>query len=272
MKDTKLPHFPFFARDWLTDERVMLMTLECQGAYLRLLCYQWLEGSIPDSPKKLASLCMTSLEHFEAEIWPDIGDAFNEIAVQRLQNPRLETIRVETEAKVAKAIENGKRGAAKRWKDNQDSDPNSPPLATQSDPNAIHNHNHSQIQDDDDGSSLISKSGELTQETAEVYERLMFTFRFGHLKALNITETLGTTMEDLDDWGRYENAKGTRLTCHHMKMYKNPRDIPEEKQGTESSSKRKTFAQIDEEEYAKKKADFDKEQGENDVSGNSESA
>ena len=94
MKDTKLPHFPFFARDWLTDERVMLMTLECQGAYLRLLCYQWLEGSIPDSPKKLASLCMTSLEHFEAEIWPDIGDAFNEIAVQRLQNPRLETIRV----------------------------------------------------------------------------------------------------------------------------------------------------------------------------------
>ena len=27
MKDNKLPHFPFFARDWLTDTRVMLMDL-----------------------------------------------------------------------------------------------------------------------------------------------------------------------------------------------------------------------------------------------------
>ncbi len=269
MKDTKLPHFPFFARDWLTDERVMLMTLECQGAYLRLLCYQWLEGSIPDSPKKLASLCMTSQEHFESEIWPDIGDAFNEVAVQRLQNPRLEAIRVETEAKVAKAVENGRKGAAKRWK-GADSDPNSPPLATQSDPNAIHN--HIQIQDDDDGSSSVSESGQLTQDSAEVYEKLMFNFRFGHLKAMNIVETLGTTMKDLEDWGLYENAKGTRLTCHNMKRFKNPRDIPEEKKGTETTNKRKTFAQMEEEEYAKKKAEFEKEKGENDVLRDTEGA
>jgi len=268
MKDTKLPHFPFYARDWLTDERVMLMTLECQGAYLRLLCYQWLEGSIPSSSKNLAALCMTSVEHFEAEIWPDIRDAFASISVERLQNPRLQAIKEDTEALVAKKSEAGKLGAAKRWKGKVGA-PNSTAMPEQSDPNAIQIHSHIQIQDDD-GSR---ESGSLTKETATVYETLMFQFRFGHLKAMNIVETLGTTMDDIKDWVRYENAKGTRLACHNMKSFKNPMDIPQEKMGTETTkSGRKTFAQMDADEYEAKKEEFNKEMGGTDVSGNSEDA
>ena len=268
MKDTKLPHFPFYARDWLTDERVMLMTLECQGAYLRLLCYQWLEGSIPSSPKNLAALCMTSVENFEAEIWPDIKDAFASISVERLQNPRLQAIKEDTEALVAKKSEAGRMGAAKRWK-GQDSTPNSTAMPEQSDPNAIQIQSHIQTQEDD-GSRA---SGSLTEDTAKVYETLMFQFRFGHIKALAIAEEVGTTMDDIKDWVRYENAKGTRLACHNMKTFKNPRDIPEEKLGTETTKKgRKTFAQMDADEYEAKKEEFNKEMGGTDVSGNSEDA
>jgi len=270
MKDTKLPHFPFFARDWLTDERVMLMTLECQGAYLKLLCYQWLEKSVPANVKQLAALCGVTPEHFSEEIWPDLTEAFQSIG-ERLQNPRLEKIRVSTEELIAKKSEAGRRGAEKRWK-GKDSTPISTPIADQSDPNAIHIQSHSQIQEED-GSRDSDSSGVMSEESATVHEALMFKFRFGHLKAMDIVERLSPTMADLEDWDRYEDAKGTRLAMHNMKRYKNPREIPQEKQGTETTTtnKRKTFAQMDADDYAAKKAEFDKER-ESDVSGNTDNA
>ena len=272
MKDNKLPHFPFYARDWLTDTRVMLMDLATQGAYIKLLCYQWLEGGIPRDEKQLATLCGTTEEKFAA-IWLELNDAFEVNGDEKLVNPRLEEIRGDAEERVAKAIENGRKGAEKRWKGNKDSPPNSPPMADHSDPNAIQNQNHIQTQDDDASGDLKStESSSFSEEVAKVYEQLMFTFGFGHLKALDIAEKLGTTEEDLRDWTLYERAKGTKLTRHHMKRFKNPRDIPQEVVGTDESNKRKTFAQMDEDDYAKKKAEFNKEQGDSDVSGNSESA
>ena len=111
----------------------------------------------------------------------------------------------------------------------------------------------------------------MTKESATVYEALMFQFRFGHMKAMGIVESLGTTMDDIKDWLRYEDAKGTKLACHNMKKFKNPRDIPQEKLGTEATTGRKTFAQMDAEDYDRKKAEFEKER-ENDVSRNSEDA
>jgi len=243
----------------------MLMPLEVQGAYLRLLCYQWLEGSLPSNPKNLAALCLTSAEHFDSEIWPTLADCFNETSVERLVNPRLEAIRGETVAKAAKAVENGRKGAAKRWKNSERATvENSPPI---SDPNAIQSqsHTHSQEKDSSGASGSVLNEG-----NAEVYEALMFTFRFGHLKALEMVERLNPTMEDLSDWSKYENAKGTKLMKFNMKAFKNPRDIPVEKEGTDTTNKRKTFSQMDADDYAAKKAEFEKEMGGNDVSGNSE--
>ena len=264
MKDNKLPHFPFFARDWLTDERVMLMDLAQQGAYIKLLCYQWLEKSIPMDPKQLAALCGVSPEYFLEDIWPSIDPSFSVIG-DRLVNPRMEEIRAETEARVAKAVENGKKVAAKRWKNSDpNSDPNGPPMADHSDPNAIHNqsHIHNQSQDDDSSDAPVSKSGVITELSADVYEALMFNFGFGHHKALSIVETLEPTTDDLNDWRRYEEAKGTRLTRHHMKRYKNARDVPQEKEGTDNAKQRKTFSQMEADDYAAKKAELEKEMGE----------
>ena len=52
----KSPAFQFYARDWISSQRVSLMTLEAEGAYIRLLSYCWLHGSIPADPDKLAQL------------------------------------------------------------------------------------------------------------------------------------------------------------------------------------------------------------------------
>lgn len=51
------PAFQFYAADWLADANVQLMTLEEEGAYIRLLAYCWREGSIPDNDEALSRLC-----------------------------------------------------------------------------------------------------------------------------------------------------------------------------------------------------------------------
>lgn len=50
------PAFQFYPRDWLSSQRVQLLSLEEEGAYLRLLCHCWLHGSIPDDEALAAKL------------------------------------------------------------------------------------------------------------------------------------------------------------------------------------------------------------------------
>ena len=53
---TKRPAFQFYPGDWLGSQRVSLLTLEEEGAYLRLLASCWQHGSIPADPEKIARL------------------------------------------------------------------------------------------------------------------------------------------------------------------------------------------------------------------------
>ncbi len=54
----KDPSMPFYVNDWLSSGRVLCMTLEQQGAYVRLLCHCWAsqDASIPDDDQALAVL------------------------------------------------------------------------------------------------------------------------------------------------------------------------------------------------------------------------
>src|SRR6478609_5386172 len=52
----KAPSFQFYPADWLSSQRVQMMTLEEEGAYIRLLCYCWSHGSIPSDPVKIGRL------------------------------------------------------------------------------------------------------------------------------------------------------------------------------------------------------------------------
>ncbi len=53
---TKRPAFQFYPGDWLGSQRVSLLTLEEEGAYLRLLASCWQHGSIPSDPDMIARL------------------------------------------------------------------------------------------------------------------------------------------------------------------------------------------------------------------------
>src|SRR5436190_21583416 len=50
------PWFPFYAADWLADLDVAAMWLAEQGAYMRLLAFQWREGAIPSEPARICRL------------------------------------------------------------------------------------------------------------------------------------------------------------------------------------------------------------------------
>ena len=52
----KSPAFQFYPADYASSQRVRLMTLEEEGAYINLLCSCWLHGSIPADPEMAARL------------------------------------------------------------------------------------------------------------------------------------------------------------------------------------------------------------------------
>jgi len=70
------------------------MTLEQQGAYVRLLCYNWQDGFIPNDLSQLALLCGTTPRKM-ALIWESVKDCFGPLPdnPDRLVNPRLEHTR-----------------------------------------------------------------------------------------------------------------------------------------------------------------------------------
>jgi len=114
-KEIKLPAFLLYANDYLGSTAEM--ELETQGAYGRLLCYQWINGGIPKEKHKIAKL-LSCNNTVITRIWKELGCKFI-LSGDRLINKRLESER-------AKAIlhrENksiaGKKGMERRWnKDN----------------------------------------------------------------------------------------------------------------------------------------------------------
>lgn len=58
MPKVRDPSMPLYVADWLSSESVTAMTLEQQGAFMRLLCHAWLSGScsLPDNDTTLAAL------------------------------------------------------------------------------------------------------------------------------------------------------------------------------------------------------------------------
>lgn len=52
----KSPAFQFYPTDYLGSQRVQMLSLEEEGAYIRLICYCWQHGSIPADPDKCARL------------------------------------------------------------------------------------------------------------------------------------------------------------------------------------------------------------------------
>lgn len=109
----KPPAFQFYAAEYLADEHVQLMTLEEEGAYIRLLAFCWREGSIPKAIGALSRLCKgasttvltTVLKRFKPT---DNGE--------RLVHPRLDAERKKQQDWREKSAQGGRASAHKRKK------------------------------------------------------------------------------------------------------------------------------------------------------------
>ena len=108
--------FLFWARDWLTDEHVVLMSPAAKGVYLDLLCHCWLEGSIPACSEHLARIARIDAGAF-AELWREIAPRFAEHPDRpgRLLNTRMERERVKAEDRRKARSDKAAEAARARW-------------------------------------------------------------------------------------------------------------------------------------------------------------
>ena len=106
---------PWYGREFYADENVLVMTLEQEGAYFRLLWNCWQEGSIPTDMAKLAALCKnTPVRKFERDIWPALSGLFSP-ADGRLVHRKVEQLRDAKEAFRGACSKAGKLGNDRRW-------------------------------------------------------------------------------------------------------------------------------------------------------------
>lgn len=106
-----LPWFKFFASDWMSDVEIELMPLEAQGAFVRMLCFQWINGPLPDDPDLVARLCDIPRGRMD-EIWSEVRPQFERTEGENLYDPDLETMRENIADTKESRSQAGKKGAA----------------------------------------------------------------------------------------------------------------------------------------------------------------
>lgn len=109
----KSPFFPFYPADFLADENVILMSNREVGCYVKLMCYCWREGSIPNDTSKLAKLCGEDSSAM-AELWQNIWHCFA-VVENRLIHPRLSEEREKQKRHSKERSKSGRKGASARW-------------------------------------------------------------------------------------------------------------------------------------------------------------
>lgn len=109
---TKPPAYQHYAQDWIAG--TAHLSLEAQGAYLRLLDHQWIDGPLPNDMEHLSELVGLTRQKF-AKVWRRLSKHFPMDADGNLANKRLEMERKkQADYRMAQA-EAGRIGAAKRW-------------------------------------------------------------------------------------------------------------------------------------------------------------
>jgi uncharacterized protein YdaU (DUF1376 family) len=84
------PAFQLYVQDFLLG--VLTFSNEQVGAYMRLLCYQWSAGSIPDHDKKIARI-LNETRYRSRKLWNEISSKFFLDSDGCWRNPRLEEVR-----------------------------------------------------------------------------------------------------------------------------------------------------------------------------------
>lgn len=114
MKDKKefnLPAFLFYPNDFIGS--TAHLEVETVGAYIRLLCFQWVNGFIPRKPKQIQGIISCGNDKFK-EVWDELKEKFSPTTAG-FANKRLEMVRGEAMEYRKNASERGKAGAEARW-------------------------------------------------------------------------------------------------------------------------------------------------------------
>ncbi len=125
----KSPAFQFYPRDFLASAKVSLMDNAETGVYTRLLCFCWIDGSIPADLGDLARMLpRTTLAQLK-RMWPRIGPCFevNVADPTRLVQSRLDAEREKQAGFREKKSRAGSNGAEKRWQKDGDATALPPP-------------------------------------------------------------------------------------------------------------------------------------------------
>jgi len=134
-KQKTLPHFPFYPADFLS--KTGRLTDEQVGAYIRLLCEQWIAGDIPlvDANGDASALRMLS-ESIDRS-WPYISKYFERDG-NGMKNQRMEEVRLKAIDIYSKRV----NAANARWSDddaNDNASGNASACATQNSKLITHN-------------------------------------------------------------------------------------------------------------------------------------
>lgn len=110
----KLPYFPFYALDWITDPQVQGLSNEQRGIFHWLLCRQWLDDDLPEEPLLVYPLLppgsdSNAVAYVLDSFFPIVGGG-------RRRNRRLSDIRDELEAKYAAKLEAAQRARGGKTK------------------------------------------------------------------------------------------------------------------------------------------------------------
>lgn len=113
MSENKAPAFQFYPKDYLADSKVCELSLEEEGAYMRLLSHCWIEGSIPADPVRCARIVGKGCSVDTVKV---VQLLFNgrSTDVQRLHHKRLDEEREKHQAKREAASLAGKKSGQRR--------------------------------------------------------------------------------------------------------------------------------------------------------------
>lgn len=124
--NNKSPAFQFYPLDFIGDENVQLMENEAVGCYIKLMCHEWIEKSIPDDVTACAKLVgeLTQQKKATAKFvraWPTIRLCFaHGRKAGRLIHPRLERERKAQRKRKERLSSAGKLGAEATHRNRQE--------------------------------------------------------------------------------------------------------------------------------------------------------
>lgn len=102
------PSFDFYYNDWIGG--TYHLSHVAASCYLRLLIYQFQNGSIPDRKLTLMTVCAIPNQVEWDSIWEEIKDKFEPLDDARRGNPKMDEVRRRTIHRWETNVRNGSRG------------------------------------------------------------------------------------------------------------------------------------------------------------------